>query len=113
MIALAFEDNPKIVSPIINLSCATMNNLLLSKSSVNTVEVAFDVCPCIISPLVNLPKEELSKSILSPSSKAVISESIREPSKINLLSWPVSVSNCTPSVVWTEVTDNSAASINV
>jgi hypothetical protein len=72
-----------IVSPLINLFCDTIINLLLSKSSVNTVEVAFEISPFIVSPLVNLPNVELSKSILSPSSKAVLSESIREPSNIN------------------------------
>ena len=78
---------PNIVSPIINLSCATINNLLLSKSSDNIVDVAFEVWPIIVSPLVNLPNVELSKSILSPSSKAVLSESIREPSNINSFCW--------------------------
>jgi hypothetical protein len=60
MMACAFEDDPIIVSPFKNLSCDTMNNLVLSKSSVITVDVALEVCPTIISPAVNLPNCELS-----------------------------------------------------
>ena len=111
--ALALDKLPKTVSPIINLSWAEINKRPLSKSSVRTVDVAPEVWPVTISPLVNLPKAELSKSILSPASNWVLSVSIREPSNINSLFWSVSVSNWMPSVVWTEVTSNSADSINV
>ena len=48
MVALAPDVPPVIVSSFKNLSCADMNNLLLSKSSVKTVAVAFDVLPVTI-----------------------------------------------------------------
>ena len=113
IIAVAFELAPTTSSPSINLSCADIKSLLLSKSSASTVAVAFEVEPVIVSPLVNLPNAELSKRTLSPASNCVLSVSIREPSKINSLFCAVSVSNKIPSVVCTEVTPNSADSINV
>ena len=51
MIAVALELTPTTSSPSINLSCAEIKSLLLSKSSASTVAVAFDVCPVIVSPL--------------------------------------------------------------
>ena len=111
--ALALDELPSIVSPTINLSCADMNRRPLTKSSAKTVVVAFDVWPVTVSPLVNLPNVELSKIILSPASSCVLSVSKREPSNSSSLVWEVSVSNKIPSVVWTEVTVNSADSINV
>ena len=111
--ALAFEELPNIVSPLINLSCDEIYNLLFVKSSARTVEVAFEVWPVIVSPLVNLPKAELSNITLSPESNCVLSEPKPPASNNNKFSWLVSVSNNIPSVVWILVTCNSADSINV
>ena len=82
-----------ITSSFINLSCADMNNLLLTKSSDNTVAVALDVWPVTISPLWNLPKPVSSKSILSPASSDVLSVSNLEAFNTRLFVWAVSVSN--------------------
>ena len=93
MIALALDEAPNTVSPIINLSCADVNNRPFPKSSARTVVVAPEVWPVIVSPLVNLPKAELSKMILSPASNCVLSESIREPSSNKVFVCAVSVSH--------------------
>ena len=66
---------PVTISFITNLSCADTNNLLLVKSSANTVVVAPELAPVIVSPLVNLPKDESSK-IISEKMLATFSESM-------------------------------------